>query len=235
MSELPPRPAPPRSLRQRGADWVEWFGAARLVLSVVAVVVVVGGGAWLLRTPPAPTEAMLPFATTTTAIPEPTASAHPGADVVSTTVVPGSASAVVHVAGAVVEAGVHEVPAGSRVIEAIGAAGGPLPDADLDRLNLAAPVVDGQRVYVPVVGGTVPPEPAAAAPPATSAAPLGPVDLNHASTQELDSLPGIGPATAAAIVEHRARNGPFASVDDLEHVPGIGPAKLEAIRALVTV
>jgi len=236
VSELPPRPAPPRSLQQRGADWVEWFGPARLALSVVAVLAVVAGGVWLLRSPPVPTEAMLPFATTTTAHTGTTVRGTSSVDAVvePALVESGSIGAVVHVAGAVVDPGVHEVAAGSRVIDAVDAAGGATSEADLDRLNLAAPVVDGQRIYVPVVGGTVPPEPPVPTPAATSP-PAGPVDLNRAGIDELDSLPGIGPSTAAAIVEHRERNGPFGSVDDLEQVPGIGPAKLDAIRALVTV
>ena len=72
-------------------------------------------------------------------------------------------------------------------------------------------------------------------PDGVGAVPAGPIDLNHATVDELDVLPGIGPATAAAIVDHREQNGPFATVDDLEDVRGIGPAKLEAIRDLVTV
>ena len=239
MSELPARPTPPRSLRQRCADWIEWFGAGRLVLTVVAVVVVVAGGAWLLRTPPLPTEARLPLASTTTTTGTTVtgtidpASRDTGDAIPLTEVQPGQAL-VVHIAGAVHDPGVHELPAASRVIDAVEAAGGQTADADLDRLNLAAPLVDGQRVFVPVVGGTIPPEPATAAT-ATTQHPAGPVDLNRATAGELDALPGIGPATATAIVEHRDRNGPFATVDDLEQVPGIGPAKLEAIRALVTV
>ena len=235
MSELPGRPAPPRSIRRRCADWVGWFGAARLALSVIAVVVVVGGGAWLLRTPPVPTEALLPMAITTVASSTPTA---PAPTTLAFESAPGAeaeaAVAVVHVAGAVSDPGVHELPAGSRVIDAVESAGGATPDADLDRLNLAAPVTDGQRVFVPAVGGTVPPEPAGPIP-TTTGEPAGLIDLNRATADELDALPGIGPTTAAAIVDHRDRNGPFAAVDDLEQVPGIGPAKLDVIRPLVTV
>jgi competence protein ComEA len=129
---------------------------------------------------------------------------------------------------------VHELASGARVVDVIAAAGGALADADPDALNLAAVVTDAARVYVPRVGEVVP----ATAPPALpsgTSAPAAPVDLNSAGVAELDDLPGVGPATAAAIVAHRDRTGPFASVDDLLDVRGIGPAKLEAIRALVTV
>ena len=140
----------------------------------------------------------------------------------------------VHVAGAVADPGVYELPGGSRVHAAIDAAGGPLRKAEPSALNLAAPLVDGERIYVPRVGESVP----AAVDVATSgtaAQPSGPIDVNDATVEQLDELPGIGPTTAAAIVDHRQQNGPFASVDDLEAVSGIGPAKLEAIRDLVTV
>jgi competence protein ComEA len=146
---------------------------------------------------------------------------------------------VVHVAGAVVAPGVHTMGAGDRVSDAVAAAGGAVPEADLDGLNLAAPLADGQRVYVPRIGevdpASVPNGPSPSGGPLGSAAPAGPVDVNRATADELEALPGVGPATAAAIVDDRDRNGPFASVDDLDRVSGIGPAKLAALRDLVTV
>ena len=116
---------------------------------------------------------------------------------------------------------------------ALEAAGGTAADADVATVNLAAPLVDGAQVYVPVVGAP----PRAGAPPGPSppTTPSGPIDLNRATAAELDALPGIGPSTAQAIVTHREEHGPYASVDALEDVRGIGPAKLDAIRALVTV
>jgi competence protein ComEA len=134
----------------------------------------------------------------------------------------------------VIRPGVYDVAPGARVHVAIEAAGGAAAGSDVSALNLAAPLTDGERVYVPLVGEAVPPAPAVAAP-VLGTTPVGPVDLNRATAAELDALPGIGPATAQAIVTHREENGPFASIDDLEAVRGIGPAKLEAIRALVTV
>jgi competence protein ComEA len=139
---------------------------------------------------------------------------------------------VVHVAGAVLTPGVYELDAGARVDDAVRTAGGPRSDAELDGLNLAAVVVDGQRVYVPVLGEI---DLATVAEGTAAEAAVGPVDLNSATVEQLDALPGVGPATASAIVDDRERNGPFATVDDLDRVPGIGPAKLGAIRDLVTV
>ncbi len=155
-----------------------------------------------------------------------------------------TAALVVHAAGAVGTPGVHRVPNGARVADVLDAAGGATADADLDRVNLAAPVADGQRLYVPRIGEAAVPTPigpADGAPGAgggagdATAASAGPVDLNRATEAELDVLPGVGPATAAAIVAHRSTSGPFSRVDDLLEVRGIGPAKLEALRDLVAV
>ena len=130
----------------------------------------------------------------------PTSAAGPSPPTIATGTV------VVHVAGAVVAPGVYELGAGARAADAVTVAGGASPEADVDALNLAAPLQDGERVYVPVVGEAVPPPVAAP----TSSAAVGPVDLNRATVDELDGLPGIGPATAQAIVAHREANGPFA-------------------------
>lgn len=226
MSELPRPPAPGApldTLRQ----WLAWFGLVRLVVVAGSVLAVGLGGFLLLRPSPPPVEASLPVASHPA-----TAVDLPGdvADRVATTV---ASTVVVHVAGAVQTPGVVVIAVGSRVVDALAAAGGPRPDAELDAINLAAVVADGVRIYVPVVGEVPPAEGPAGAP--TGAAPSGPVDLNRATAAELDALPGIGPATAAAIVAHRQANGPFASVDALADVRGIGPAKLDALRGLVGV
>jgi competence protein ComEA len=150
-----------------------------------------------------------------------------------------------HAAGQVKVPGVYSVPAGARVTDLVTAAGGLLPEADVDRLNLAARVVDGTRVYIPRRGETAPAEAGAGDLGAgatggsggggAGGAPPGPVDLNTATAAQLDTLPGVGPATAAAIITYRSRHGRFKSVTELLEVPGIGPAKLEAIRPLVVV
>lgn len=156
---------------------------------------------------------------------------------------PTSAVLVLQAAGAVARPGVYRLPAGSRVGDLVEAAGGFAPDADGDVVNLAAPLADGARVYVPRRGELQPPGPivdgggspgggaGGAAGPGASA----PIDLNSATVEQLDTLPGVGPSTAAAIVDDRRQHGPFKSVDDLGRVRGIGPAKLAALRARVRV
>jgi competence protein ComEA len=152
-----------------------------------------------------------------------------------------AAGIVVHAAGAVRQPGLYRLGRDARVADLLDAAGGPTLETDLDRLNLAAPLADGQRLYVPRKGEVSPPavgpDGGATGGGAGSGAPeaTGPLDLNTATAEQLDTLPGVGPATAAAIVSHRERNGPFATVDGLLDVRGIGPAKLEALRDLVTV
>lgn len=142
-----------------------------------------------------------------------------------------------HVAGAVNQPGMVILEADSRISDLVEAGGGPVAEADLDRINLAAPVEDGARLYVPAVGEEEPPSevtpsvgggPAAGEP--VEDAGEGAVAVNSATEAELEDLPGVGPATAEAIVAHREQNGPFASVEALESVRGIGPAKLEAMR-----
>ncbi len=141
---------------------------------------------------------------------------------------------VVHVAGAVVSPGVVSVAPGSRVSDAVDAAGGPTPEADLHRLNLAQILQDGTSVVIPAVGQEIVDQPIR--PPALHAnggegqTLSNQVNINIASVDELQQLNGVGPATAASIVEWRDSNGAFSSVDDLLAVPGIGPAKLAAMR-----
>ena len=137
---------------------------------------------------------------------------------------------VVDVAGAVRVPGVYELSGEARVRDAIEAAGGLSEDADTSGINRASLVADGDKVYVPILGEASPPSVAQASP---SAAPASLVNINKASEAELEGLPGVGPATATAIVEERAANGPYASVDDLLRVSGIGDKKLERLRDLV--
>jgi competence protein ComEA len=163
----------------------------------------------------------------------------------TTTTSAAPALLVVDVVGAVRHNGVVRLHPGSRVVDALAAAGGATADADLVRLNLAAPVVDGARIAVPRLGSRAPEVDPVAVSGASAApavggtdvapSPSAPVDVNTATADELDALPGIGPATAAAIIADRQANGPFRSVDDLGRVRGIGDAKLEQLRGLVTV
>lgn len=250
------RPVAPSPLLERARAWLVWFGVGRLIAASVATVVVCVGGWWLLRNPAPPTEASLPRAAneaaTESGVSASTAANSAGTpddappadggsieDAAAVGDEGRSTSVVVHVAGAVVQPGVYELREGARARDALVAAGGPTDNADWNALNLAAPVADGSRLYVPAIGeelsgpfvsGGVP----LGSPAEQAGSSGGPVDVNRASAEELDALPGVGPSTAAAIITERERNGPFLNVDDLERVPGIGPAKLDAIRDLVT-
>lgn len=227
MDSSLPRPTPPRSPLDRVREWVVWFGPGRLVATALAIVAVVVGGVWLLRASPGRPEDALPFATH----PPSTTLAAPSVDAHTATTV--ASSIVVYVTGAVAVPGIYSLGGASRVNDAVLAAGGPLAGGDLGVVNLAAPVHDGERVYVPMVGEAIPP--AIDTSPVGGTVPFEPVDINTATVGQLDVLPGVGPATAAAIVAHRQRHGPFQTIDQLGDVRGIGPAKLDALRGLVTV
>jgi competence protein ComEA len=137
---------------------------------------------------------------------------------------------VVDVAGAVRRPGLYRLPGGSRIADAVARAGGMSRQAAAASVNLAAPLADGEQVLVPssTAGGSAP---AAAG---GAASPSAPVDLNSATVEQLDALPGVGPVTAQKIVDYRTEHGPFTSVDDLDAIPGIGPARIENLRGLVT-
>ena len=139
----------------------------------------------------------------------------------------------VHVAGAVHRPGLYELSAGARVADALRAARGPLRRADVDSLNLAEPVVDGAKVEVPVRGSAAPGTVPAVVPSASPSVAV--VDLNIADAAALETIPGVGPVTAAAILEYRTEIGSFTSVDQLLEVSGIGPVTLENLRPYVTV
>jgi len=141
----------------------------------------------------------------------------------------------VQVAGAVRRPGVYQVPADARVFQAVMEAGGFTEEADQQALTLAARVTDGCRIYVPRIGETVegPLELVSPGSGSGSEESTGIVSLNSATLEQLDSLPGIGPAIAQDIITYREANGPFTSVDQLTDVPGIGSARLEQLRPLV--
>lgn len=151
----------------------------------------------------------------------------------------------VHVAGAVKQPGVYQLPPNSRVKDAIHQAGGATANADLDALNLAETVTDGQKIYVPRKGEVPPPTRAANTPHSTTqATPRDsksnpevrfPIDLNTATAEQLEAIPGIGPALAQRIVDHRRANGRFQSVDELLEMQGIGQKRLETIRRYLIV
>jgi competence protein ComEA len=143
---------------------------------------------------------------------------------------PSGPDLLVHVAGAVRRPGLYRVASGSRVADAIQKAGGAKPIAELDLVNLAAPVADGQQIVVPrrstgaTTAGTAEPRPVS-----------GPLNLNTATLEQLDALPGVGPVTAEKILDYRSEHGSFRSVEELDAVPGIGPTRLAELRELVVV
>ncbi|MDR2253698.1 MAG: ComEA family DNA-binding protein [Bifidobacteriaceae bacterium] len=136
-------------------------------------------------------------------------------------------------AGAVAEPGVFELPAGARAADAVERAGGALPEADLAALNLAAPLVDGERLYVPLPGETPPPVVnggvASGGGSGSAVGGDGRIAVNSASAEDLTALPGIGPVLAARIVAFREANGPFRELADLGEVSGIGPKILAGL------
>lgn len=146
----------------------------------------------------------------------------------------------VHVAGAVNLPGVYELDDGDRVADALTAAGGPLPEAALDSVNLAAVLIDGEQIYVPAVGQG---QPAAAGAPAggvsvgSSAGAGGnrPININNATVDQLEQLDGVGEKTAEKIIAYREEHGGFASTEEIMEVPGIGPAKFEGIKDDISV
>lgn len=244
-------------LRSQIRAALDWYGPARALATAGSVLVVCIGAWWLLRAPSPPLENSLPFAGVT---------ASSGSDTqvaatfsMTTLFSPNDpVDITVHVVGAVVAPGVYTVPWASRVVDAVSAAGGPTPDADLSALNMALPLADADQVYVPLRGRqsmprTVPttrarrtnpthstvPQAIAVVTTAVASSPTGSaggrVNINTADLAALESLPGVGPSTAKAIIAHRQANGPFSSPEGLLDVKGIGDGKFAAMKPLVTV
>lgn len=220
----PPFPAPASPLDRLRDHWEN----PRVRIGALLAIALLAGLVWYqlgARGAPSPSAARAPSASIATSVPAVPSSAERDAPVT------------VHVAGAVVRPGVVRVPGGARVVDAIDAAGGGQPDADLDRLNLAAKVVDGQRVAVARIGQAAPVEAgvAAAAGAAPGAAESGPLNLNTATAEQLEELPGIGPTLAAAILAEREERGGFDAVTELQDVRGIGELRYADIKDLVAV
>lgn len=210
--------------------WIAFFGMRRL-LSGVVTAVACAVLLWLVFRPsPPPVESLLPVATFP-----------------SSSIATNPAEVTVHVAGAVVSPGVYRLQSQARVVDAVDAAGGALAKADLERINLAQIVNDTEQVYIPFreparskstiaprhrPTTTLSPTPA----PQAEGAPVGGlVDLNTATPSQLDALPGVGPATAKAIIDYRTTKGRFTKIEDLLNVTGIGAAKFAALKDFITV
>jgi competence protein ComEA len=179
-----------------------------LVAGVVALLLLVVAGKLLLR-PARP------------AVPPPVRVAARAGHTAATTLY-------VNVVGAVRRPGLYRLKDGSRVADAVTRAGGPTPKAQIELVNLAARIVDGEQIVVPRRGLA---GPSVAAP--DGAAATGPVHLNSATLEQLDALPGVGPVTAQKILDYRQQHGAFGSVDELDAIAGIGPARLATLRGLV--
>src|SRR5919201_2206105 len=171
---------------------------------------------------------LLPAGTTTPAAPLPPP---PGAGLGAMGT--SAARVVVHVVGAVRQPGLYRLSRGSRIADAIARAGGATPKAALAQVNLAAPLADGEQVVVPARGQAALVPAGGGASSGAGGAAAGPVQLSTATLEQLDTLPGIGPATAQKILDYRTKHGAFSSVDALDAVPGICPKRLEQLRDLV--
>ncbi len=237
-------PAPAQRLRaERGVS-----GQHVAVVALVLAALVAVGAWWVLAGRPGPPQAVAPTVATHTDGADTAGGAVPAGDVAGTdpATTPGPTGAepegtvvvdvVVDVAGKVRSPGLVTLPAGSRVADALKSAGGPRPGVDLTTLNLARPLVDGEQILVgvqPADWPASPTVPGATVPGATPGGTL--VDLNTATLEQLDTLPGIGPVTGQAILDWRIEHGSFTSVDELLEVDGIGDATLADVRDLVTV
>lgn len=206
-----------------------------VVVAVLLLVAVVGVGVMVLRDRPVrESVTQRPVATASVV-----ASSSPAATVATAS--PTPTSLVIHVAGKVRKPGVIQLPPGSRVIDAVSASGGALHDVDLAALNLARPLADGEQV---LVGVTAPPGSSVQGAPGHGGSDAGsattgqlgvPVNLNTATLEELETLPGVGPVLAQRIVEFRMSQGRFARVEDLQNVTGIGEKTYADLRDRVTV
>jgi competence protein ComEA len=223
---------PPGWLQRRGIRVAPGRdGAIAVGVVAIAVAVLVGGWVILDRPRTAAVEPQLLRSAGSTRAPDSgrtvTASG-------SARALPTGGAIVVDVVGKVRRGGVYQLPSGARVSDAVRAAGGAVAGVDLTNLNLARRLTDGEQIAVGITGAGA----AAASPLAVStggSSSPGPVDLNSATAEQLDALPGVGPVLAQHILDWRSSHGRFDSVDQLREVSGIGPSKFATLRPLVTV
>lgn len=216
---------------------IKWFGLSRLIGSVLSLIAVALAGWWLLRVPPPPPEDSIPIASTATTVSFAVSSPQKielDAKLVRELVT----ELTVHIAGAVKTPGVYQLHIGARINDGVVAAGGATAQADLDSVNLAMLLSEGEQIYIPKRND----KPHIIVQPRfTSSNNLNSsnsatnnelqisININTATAIELEQLAGVGPSTAKAIIEFRQKNGGFKTVEDLLNVRGIGPAKLSEI------
>jgi len=226
-------------LVERLRHWLVFIGPRRVVGAVVSTVIIAIVGWWLLRSPAPAIETQIARvdASTTTSLSVET----PG----QSSVQMAPEFVTVHVAGAVKKPGVYSLSSDARVVDAVDAAGGATTQADLDAINLAHPIFDSDQVFIPKRGQNIPQQsstqtrtPSSRNAPSkdTQSTPQNPlVNINVANAKELESLPGVGPSTAQAIITYRTTVSPFTIPEDIMKVSGIGPAKFDVMRAFIRV
>jgi competence protein ComEA len=208
---------------------IKWFGLSRLIGSVLSLIAVALAGWWLLRVPPPPPENSIPIAGTDTTL-SVMAISPPTTGLIT--------EITVHIAGAVKTPGVYQFRVGARINDGVVAAGGATAQADLDSVNLAMLLSEGEQIYIPKRND----KPHIIVQPrftnsnnsngsnsSTNSELQIRININTATAIELEQLAGVGPSTAKAIIEFREKNGAFKTVEDLLNVHGIGPAKLSEI------
>lgn len=237
LRSLPPL----RAYLHDAISWCRWQGAGRVALVCTTCVSLAAFGWWMLKVPPPSADSSIPRAVTSSnAVGTDTATMVPLVD--------SRSKVTVHVVGAVKNPGVYSLAAPARVVDGLRAAGGATTVANLEVINLARSVRDGEQVYIPPrghrTGGATKRAPrppgsdritggATTSTVASTTSRL--ININTAGAKQLEELPGVGPSTARAIVDYRIKHGPFVVVDDLNNVSGIGPSKLDAMRRYVTV
>ena len=216
---------------------IKWFGLSRLIGSVLSLIAVALAGWWLLRVPPPPPEDSIPIASTATTLSFAVSSPQK-IELDEKLDTELATELTVHIAGAVKTPGVYQLQVGARINDGVVAAGGATAQADLDSVNLAMLLSEGEQIYIPKRND----KPHIIVQPRfTSSSNLNSsnsatnnelqisININTATAIELEQLAGVGPSTAKAIIEFRQKNGGFKTVEDLLNVRGIGPAKLSEI------
>nr|MBN1228602.1 ComEA family DNA-binding protein [Anaerolineae bacterium] len=195
----------------------QWLNEHKtVVLTVIGLLLASAIGTLAIRWKPAASIIVQP--------PQPTLTPQP-------TATPGPIT--IYVSGAVMFVDVYELPPGSIVRDAVEAAGGVLPDADIDRINMARSLEDEEHIYVPHIGEE--PAPIAESTSGSALEPDYPININTAGLEELDLLPGVGPVIAQRIIEYRETYGPFPDIESIQNVNGIGPATFDDIKDLIAV